>query len=143
MKPIHPKTRRFSLIEILAATLVVAVVVPTVVAGLRVAMRVSEDGSRRLHAAELGSALLDEWRAAGTWSEQSEKGDFGETERGYRWELLSSTWSGNALGTTTELDLVIFYPVQGQENQVILSTLVETSSTTTTSTTTTSTGSGS
>jgi Tfp pilus assembly protein PilV len=142
MKPIHPKTRRFSLIEILAATLVVAVVIPTVVSGLRVAMRVSEDGSRRLHAAELGAAQLDEWRAAASWNEQSEKGDFGETEPGYRWELLSDIWSGNSLGTTTEYDLVVMYKVQGQERQVILSTLVENASTSSTSSTTSTSAGG-
>ena len=140
MKTSFHKIRRFSLIEILAATLVVAVVIPTVVAGLRVAMRVSEDGSRRLHAAELGSSLLDEWRVAGTLTSQSEKGDFGETEPGYRWEILTAVWDGNSLGTTTEVDLVIFYPVQGKENQVILSTLMETASGS--ATTTSSTGSG-
>ena len=121
-RPSH-RVWRFALIEVLAALLVVAVVVPVVTQVLRSTLRTSEAGTRRLHAAELGSDLLDAWRAEESWDRQSEAGTF-DNDAGYHWTLEQKSWEGDSQGRMTELSLRVYYPVQGSEQSVLLATLV-------------------
>lgn len=141
MKSPNGHRRRFSLVEVLAALLIVATVVPVVTMVLRNALRTSENGTRRLQAAELGSNLLDGWRAEGTWNTQPDSGTFDDVP-GYRWTLERKSWDGDSLGRMTELDLRVYYPVQGQEQSVVLATLMAAETTTSSASSSSSSSSG-
>jgi len=133
----RPRTAGFTFVEILAALVFLAILVPAVVEGLTIASRVSVITERSAIAAELAQNKLNELSLGGAWASAGARGDFTEDWPGYRWELKQSTWD---MDTMTQLDLTVFYTVQGQEQSVALSTLVnpaDASTTTTTSTRTT------
>ena len=107
----------FTLAEVLAAMLFVAILIPAVVRGLTLANRaavVAERSDTAVHLAEkrLNELLLnDEWVSAGT------SGDFGEAYPLYRWELLRGTWREDDMN---ELTLRVLFPVQGRDYDVVL-----------------------
>jgi len=115
-------TAGFTFVEVLAAMLFVAVLMPVVAQGLLIASRAATVAERKTIATDLGDALLNEFIVEGTWETIQPVGDFGLEWEGYRWELTPSAWDYGAL---TELSIEVFFDVQGTEHSVFLSTLVE------------------
>ena len=141
----------FTLVEILASLLFLAIAVPAIVGALGVASRASEVAERSSLAGNLAENKLNEFLVGNAWQSAAQPaGDFGTDYPNYRWQMTTQTWAGNTTntGTTsssatgsntlTELAVEVFYPVQGSEHSVRLTTLVArlTSSTTTNGTTT-------
>lgn len=129
----------FTFAEVLAALVFLAILIPAVMQGITIASRVSVMAERSAIASGLAQNKLDELTINDAWTAAEASGDFGADWTGYRWETTQSTWD---MGTMTVLAVKVFYPVQGQENSVSLSTLVY-SATASGSSTTTSTSSAS
>ena len=72
-------------------------------------------------AEQLGENKLGELMLANAWTSAESRGTFSDDRPGYRWELKRNDWQSGAM---TELDLDVFYPVQGGEQTLRLSTLV-------------------
>jgi len=142
----------FTLAEVLAALLFMAIVIPVAVQGLRVASLAGEVAERKTQAARVAERILNEV-ALGTNSYQTSlTGTAVEGVREFRWTLRSEPWdqlmtnrlpigtSLNQLGggqpavdqfaaSQVEMNLVtveVTYPVQNDEYKVRLSTLTET-----------------
>ena len=128
----------FTFVEILAAMVFLAILVPAVVEGITIANRVSEITERSTIASELAQNKLAEFSLNGDWATAGSRGDFAEDWPGYRWELQQSTWEMDAM---TQLDLTVFFTVQGQEQSVVLSTLVNPADASTSTTTSSGTSS--
>lgn len=111
----------FTFVEILAAMVFLAILVPAVVEGITLASRVSEIAERSAIASELAQNKLNEFSLNGVWATADSRGDFADDWPGYRWEFNQSTWEMDSM---TQLDLTVFFTVQGQEQSVLLSTLV-------------------
>jgi hypothetical protein len=138
---------------VLAALIFLAILVPAVIEGLTIANRVSVVTERSAVAGELAENKLNELLVDGTStnppsssssvsspfsssasssaSSSSDSiggsgGDFGDEWPGYRWESTEEAWDQD--DTMTELDVQVFFHVQGQEHSVTLSTLVSGSS---------------
>ena len=144
----HPRAG-FTLVEILASLLFLAIAVPAIVGALGVASRASEVAERSSVAGNLAENKLNELLVGDAWQNAAQPaGDCGGDFLNYRWQMATQAWAGNTAdtGTTsasaagantlTELSVEVFYPVQGSERSVRLTTLVGTASTTTTPTTT-------
>ena len=140
----------FTLVEILASLLFLAIAVPAIVGALGVANRTAEVAERSSVAGNLAENKLNELLVGNAWQSAAQgSGDCGADFPNYRWQTATQTWAGNtantgtttasALGanTLTELSVEVFYPVQGSEGSVRLTTLVSASATTGTTTTTT------
>jgi type II secretory pathway pseudopilin PulG len=114
----------FTLAEVLAALIFLAILVPTVIEGLTLANRVSVMTERSAGAGELAENKMNELLLDGTSSDASESsaGDFGTDWPGYRWESTEEAWDED--NTMTQLSVEVFYPVQGAEHSVTLSTLI-------------------
>lgn len=112
----------FTLVEVLAAMAFLAILVPVIVAAMRVSTRASEAGERSAIALQLGENELNELLLNDDWSSGQSSGDFGADYPGYRWQLSNSNWSEDS--NMTQLDMLVFYQVQGQERQLQLSSLV-------------------
>ncbi len=125
----------FTFIEILAAMVFLAILVPAVVEGITLASRASAHAERGAVAAELAQNKLAELTLNDAWSGGESAGDFGQDWPGYRWELTQATWDMDSM---TILTLKAFFTVQGREQSVSLSTLVGSGTSTLTSTTTAS-----
>ena len=117
----------FTLVEVLAAMAFLAILVPVLVSALSTANRGAITAERAARAAQLAESKLNELLIESTWSSGSNSGDFGEDWPGYHWELQSINWAENS--EMTELTLLVYYPVQGQERSLELSTLALTATT--------------
>ena len=114
------KRSAFTLVEILAALAFLGLVIPVAVRAIMVANRAAVVSERSTLAAQLGENRLNELMLANAWTTAESRGTF-ESYPGYRWELKKQDWETGAM---SELTLEIFYQVQGSEQSVKLSTLV-------------------
>lgn len=114
-------THAFTFVEILAALLFLGIVMPVVIGALQVSNRSSVVSERSTVAVQLAENRLAELQLGDAWSSAGSSGDFGADYPGYRWELTKVDWENGAM---TELQLVVYFTVQGTEREVRLSTLV-------------------
>ncbi len=121
LKPSKPRERGFTFAEILAALVFMAIVIPVTLEGISIANRASVFAERKAEAARLADQILTEKVITGDWQFGGGQERIEETEIPYRWELHSQPW---AQANLTELTLVVYFPVQGQEHFVRLTTLV-------------------
>jgi type II secretory pathway pseudopilin PulG len=142
--------RAFTLAEVLAALAFMAIVIPVTVQALRVASFVGQVGDRRSAAARVAERVLNEMVVTGTAGNGGQNGTIQEGVRTYRWTLTTEAWnpssgqstSGSSASTASStasssgtLNLVtvrVAFDVQGEEHDVLSSTLLDTSATTTT-----------
>ena len=90
----------FTFVEVLAALMFLALVVPAIVTALTLSNKASEWTERSGAAGALAENKLNEmltadaWQAAGSMA----AGDCGPDWPGYRWEMTQNTWSGGSVG---------------------------------------------
>ena len=128
-------TRRsaFTFVEVLAAMAFIAILFPVLVSALHVSSGVGSSAERTTVAVQLGENRLNELLLGDAWTSAESRGDFGTDWPEYRWELKKTDWQTGAM---TELALDVFFKVQGREQDVRLSTLVNESLSTAATTTT-------
>jgi hypothetical protein len=131
MKPAHSPhagtKEGFTFVEVFAALVFLAILVPAVVEGLSLANRTSVIAERSGIAGELAENKLNEILLSSTGSSTTASnggGDFGTDWPGYRWETSQGTWDQDSVNTMTELNVEVFFPVQGKERSVKLTTLI-------------------
>jgi len=124
-----PRNTGFTFVEILAAMVFLAILVPAILQALTLANRASEVSQRSAIAAELASNKLSELTLNNAWTTSETRGDFGNDWPGYRYEVSQSTWEADNM---TKLAVDVFYPVQGKERSLELTTLVTQSGTSST-----------
>ena len=126
----------FTFVEVLAALLFLAIVVPAIVGALTLANRTSVMAERHAIAGEFAENKLNELVLDDTWTNApSTSGDFGPTLPGYRWQMTTGNWAADTVNPMTELAVDVYYTVQGHEYSVHLSTLVSQPTTTASSST--------
>lgn len=115
----------FTLIEVLAALMFLAILLPVVIGGLSLSNRVSVFAERKEVAADLAENKLNGQLIGNAWQTASNSsGDFGPDYPGYRWEMTQESWQGDTVNLMTQLTMEVFYKVQGEEHSVRLATLV-------------------
>ena len=117
----------FTFVEVLAAMAFLAILIPVLVSALHVSSGVGAAAERSTIAAQLGENRLNELLLGDAWTSAESRGDFGTDWPGYRWELKKADWQTGAM---TELVMDVIFTVQGREQDVRLSTLVNESLTT-------------
>ena len=115
-------SRGFTLVEMLAAMLFVAIVIPAAARGLILANRAGVVAERKRVAAELADYLLTETIVTEAWTDGYQEGDFGEEWPEYRWILEEESWDED---TMRVVSVEVLFNVQETEYAVRLSTLVE------------------
>lgn len=125
LKRIRPEraARRggFTLIEVLAALMLMAIVVPVAMQGMGVATRAGALGQRKAAAMRVADRLLNEMVIAGQ-AAQAGSGTLAEGGATYAWTLESQTWSEDAM---LELTVRVSFTLQGNTYSVAASTLVD------------------
>jgi len=117
----HSKSA-FTLPELLAAMLFVALVIPVALQGVMLSNRAAVVAERKMTATRLAERVLQEMVITDTWQTGAKSGNFGEEWPNYRWELIDQTWDQDTMQLIT---IQVYYQVQGLEHQVRLSTLVD------------------
>jgi type II secretory pathway pseudopilin PulG len=132
-----PRTQRskkncaaFTLAEVLAALLLLAIVIPTAVEALHVASLGGEVAVRKAAATRVADRVLNESLVMTNWSNGAQNGTVTEGILDFRWKLSSQGWpSDSAMQMVTA---EVTYSAQGKDYTVQLSTLAQTPGSTTT-----------
>lgn len=114
----------FTLAEVLAALVFMAIVIPVALQGLRIAGRAGEVAERKREAARVAERILNENIILTNWNRAALNGTVQEADRNYNWTLRTETWTETTTRTAMQLLTVsVEYPVQGDKYTVELSTL--------------------
>ena len=113
-------SRGFTFVEILAAMLFMAILIPAIMRGLLIANQAGVVAERKRIASRLADRILTEFMVTGNWQNGEQEGDFGEEWPDYRWILETQAWDEDTMRVVT---LQVFYHVQNKEYTVSLSTL--------------------
>lgn len=115
----------FTLAEVLAALLFMAIVIPVAVQGLRVASLAGEVAERKTQAARIAERILNENLMVTNVNKSVQTGTYQEGLREFHWIVRSEKW--NQDGTAYAPNLVsveVTFPIQNQDYVVRLNTLV-------------------
>jgi hypothetical protein len=128
--PLAAKPRRacpasaFTLAEVLAALAFMAIVIPVAVEGLRIASRVGQVGLRKSVATRVAERVLNETSITGQLQGNARRGVVQEGVDQYQWSIQSAPWTEGSMRLVT---VQVFFPVQGREYDVRVSTLMDNS----------------
>jgi type II secretory pathway pseudopilin PulG len=130
-KPAIPKAsavkralRAFTLAEVLAAMMFMAIVIPVAMQGLRIASLAGEVGQRKIVAARIGNKILNELKVTGQLQNTSQSGLVKEGGLEYHWSVRSQNWTEDMTSPMTQVTLTVTYGAQGRNYDVRLSTLL-------------------
>ena len=120
------KRRRaaFTLVEVLAALLFMAIVIPAAVQGLRLANLSGQVAERKSVAARIAERVLNEAVVTKAWQQSGQSGSVQDSGLVYRWQLRNENWLQEPMRA---LAIQVTYAVQGRDYDVRLSTLVNNS----------------
>lgn len=118
----NQRRRGFTLVEVLAALLFMAILLPVTVEAIRVASRAGQVGERKGTATRLAERVLNELLVTGGLVQNSNSGRIEEGERGYDWTMRSETWTEDRMNLVT---VTVTFEVQGQQSDVKLATLFD------------------
>ena len=128
MKFSHTSTCRrrcvegFTLAEVLAALMFMAIVIPVAMQGLSIASRAGAVAERKREAARVAERVLNETLVTTNWNQSAQSGVVKEMDREYQWRLRNDRWTESTMQLLT---VEVTFPVQGKDYAVQLSTLVE------------------
>ena len=110
----------FTLAEVLAAMLFLAIVIPAAVEALHVASLAGEVAARKGVAARIADRVLNESLVMTNWNLGTQNGTVTEGAEEFRWTLSSQNWPVDAMELITA---EVKYSAQGRDYSVKLSTL--------------------
>ena len=119
-------TSAFTLAEVLAALLFLAIVIPTAVEALHVASLAGEVAARKSAAARVADRVLNESLVTTNWSSGMQNGTVTEGILDFKWKLTSQNWTGDPAQRAQSMQLLtaeVTYSAQGKDYSVKLSTL--------------------
>ena len=128
------RRRGFTLIEALAALLLVGMVMPIAMQALSLTLRLAGAAARTNTAVMLAESAMHELLSRQTWDSAEMQGTFDDAGFGecdpdgaragsspYRWEATLGDWIDSSLG---ELTVRVTWMARGREHEVTLTTLV-------------------
>ena len=112
----------FTLAEVLAALVFMAIVIPVVVECLHVASQAGEVAERKSEAARVAERILNESIVTTNWSQSAQNGTVADGQRNFDWTLQNEPWNQDPIRLLT---VQVKYTVQGKDYSVQLSTLAD------------------
>lgn len=110
----------FTLAEVMAAMLFLAVVVPVAVEVLHLSTLAGEVAVRKSAAARVADRILSESLVTTNWANGTQGGTVTEGTLDLKWKLSSQSWSEDAMQLVTA---EVTFSAQGKDYTVTLSTL--------------------
>jgi len=109
-------------VEVLAAMLVMAIVIPVAMEGMSIASRAGIAGVRKATAMRVAERVLNEQFVTGQLIQNTASGSVVEGDTTYPWSLDSVTWPQDAM---TQITVTVTFTVQGTDYHVSVSTLFD------------------
>ena len=119
----------FTLVEVLAATLLIAIVLPSIMEGVSVATRAASTSRSRNEATMLAQGKLSELVATGQWQGGNLSGDFSPDWPRYQWQATVQSWAADTSGAgLQQIDVRVSWVDRNREDSLTLSTIIYPSS---------------
>lgn len=120
--------RGFTLAEVLAALLFMAIVVPVAIQGLHIASRAGVVAERKSEAARVAQRVLTECLLTTNWNQSVQSGTITEGSRQFQWTLHSDPWTADPFqNAMCQLSVEVEFTAQASTYSVRMATLVNTS----------------
>lgn len=132
----RPGRGGFTLAEVLAALLLMAILIPVTMQGVSVASRAGTLGQRKATAMRIAERVLDEQVVARLVGSATPYGTAVEGDIAYPWTIRSDPWTEDDASSLTVVSVRVEFTVQGNTYDVVASTLYDPTITTTTLTST-------
>lgn len=113
--------RAFTLVEVLAALLMMAIVIPVTMEGLSVSSRVGVLGQRKAVAMRVAERMIEEIIAEAQTQQGSSSGTALEGDMAYPWTMRLENWTEDAM---QQLTVTVQFTVQGNLYDVSATTLI-------------------
>jgi type II secretion system protein I len=114
--------RGFTLVEVLAALLLMAIVVPVAMQGVQIASRAGTLGQRKAAAMRVAERVLNELIATDGLTQSTGSGTANEGDQSYAWTMQTETWPEDAMNVVT---VRVVFNVQGNDYNVSLSSIYD------------------
>jgi type II secretory pathway pseudopilin PulG len=128
--------RAFTLAEVLAALLFMAILIPVTMHGVSVASRAGILGQRKAAAMRIAERVLDEQILSGQMATATPYGSLVEGETNYSWTMKIDPWPEDSTIMMAVATVRVEFDVQGTTFDVAVSTLFDPTVTTTSTPTT-------
>ncbi len=116
------RTAAFTLAEVLAALVFLAILIPVIAECLTIASRAGEVATRKTEAVRVADRILNESIVTTNWNQSAQSGTVNEGTREFDWTLNNEPWNQDPMRLLT---VQVKYTVQGKEYSVQLSTIAD------------------
>ena len=127
----HPQSTvisGFTLAEVLAALVFMAILIPVALEGLHIASRAGEVATRKGEAALVAERVLNESIVTTNWNTTVQNGTVRQGIREFRWTLRNDPWDKDPnQNVIRQLSVEVTYAAQGKDYTLRASTLVDSS----------------
>jgi type II secretory pathway pseudopilin PulG len=121
------RDKGFTLVEILATFVLIALIIPVVMEGISLSMKLGTKSKRQVEAGALAETKLAELLLSGKYDNGDQSGDFETDEADYSWSLNVGDWEKE--DSMQQLVMIVDWTDSlGMDHSVELSTLVYRSS---------------
>jgi type II secretory pathway pseudopilin PulG len=128
LRPANNKARAFTLAEVLAALLFMAIVIPVAMEGLHIASLAGAVAQRKGEAMRVAQRVLNESLITTNWSQALQSGTTIQGQRQFRWTLRSDPWTQDpSQNVLRQLSVEVLFSAQNRDYSVKLTTLVDSS----------------
>ena len=118
----------FTLAEVLAALLFMAIVIPVAIEGLHIASLAGTVAERKGEAARVARRLLTETLVTTNGDQSGQGGNVTEGQRQFRWTMKNDLWNRDPNQNVIRLlSVEVFFTAQNREYSVRMSTLMDSS----------------
>jgi type II secretory pathway pseudopilin PulG len=114
----------FTLAEVLAAVMFMAIVIPAAVEGLSLASLAGEVAQRKAVAGRIANKVLNELLVENKLQASGQVGDVLDGPIDYHWSMKSQLWTEDPTTPMMLATVTVSYPARGRNYEVHLSTLV-------------------
>jgi len=119
-------SRGFTLAEVLAALVFMAILIPVAIEGLSIASRSGEVSARKAEATLVAESVLNETIVTTNWNSGLQNGNVRQGIHDFRWTMHNDPWNQDPNATTMrQLSVEVKYTAQGRDYSVRLATLVD------------------
>ncbi len=116
------RARGFTLVEVLAALMLIAIIVPVAMQGLSIASRAGILGQRKAAAMRVADRILNELIITNATQQAGTTGVATDGDVSYPWSFTAENWTEDAM---TLLTVQVTFTVQGENYTVAASTLID------------------
>src|SRR5258707_9229 len=121
-------TCAFTLAEVLAAMVFMAILIPVALEGLSIASRAGEVAVRKSEGALVAEKILNETIATTNWNTSGQSGTVRQGIRDFRWKLNNEAWNQDSSQSGMRLlSVEVTFEAQGRDYTLRMSTLADSS----------------